>query len=99
VDTRTEKEFKSKRIPQAVFVPYQEKSLKDVVFDAALDDFSNLERLDKTKPTIFSCNGAECWKSYKASKFALAKGFADVYWFRGGLPEWEAAGLNVTKDQ
>nr|WP_295786625.1 rhodanese-like domain-containing protein [Rhodoferax sp.] len=98
VDTRTEKEFKAKHIPLAVFVPYHEKSLKDVVFDAALDDFSSLERLDKTKPIIFSCNGAECWKSYKASKFALTKSFGDVYWFRGGLPEWEAAGLHVTKD-
>lgn len=99
VDTRTEKEFKAKRMPTAVFAPYHEKSLKDVVFDVALDDFSSLDRLDKTKPTIFACNGAECWKSYKASKYALTKGFTDVYWFRGGLPEWEAAGLNVVKDQ
>ena len=99
VDTRTEKEFKAKRIPSAIFVPYHEKSLKDVVFDVALDDFAGLDRLDKSKPTIFACNGAECWKSYKASKFALSKGFTDVYWFRGGLPEWEAAGLNVAKDQ
>lgn len=99
VDTRTEKEFKAKRIPLAIFAPYIEKSVKDIVFDASLDDFSSLERLDKSKPTIFSCNGAECWKSYKASKLALTKGFSSVYWFRGGLPEWEAAGLNVSKDQ
>ena len=34
VDTRTEKEYKHKRIAQAVFAPYHEKSLKDVAFDA-----------------------------------------------------------------
>jgi rhodanese-related sulfurtransferase/ABC-type phosphate/phosphonate transport system substrate-binding protein len=95
VDTRSEKEYKTKRIAQAVYVPYHEKSLKDVAFDAAKDDFRDLSKLDKDKPTVFSCNGAECWKSYKASKAALAAGFKTVYWFRGGLPEWEATGMQV----
>lgn len=90
VDTRSEKEFKVRHIPQAVLVPYHEKSLKDVAFDVSKDDFAGLAKLDKGKPTIFACNGAECWKSYKASKAAVAAGFKKVYWFRGGLPEWEA---------
>ena len=32
---------------------------------------------------------------------ALSKGFTTVYWFRGGFPEWEAAGfpIEATKDQ
>lgn len=96
VDTRTEKEFKARRVPGAVFVPYHEKSLKDVAFDAKLDDFSGIDKLDPARPVIFACNGAECWKSYKASRVALAKGFRKVYWFRGGLPEWEASGLQAT---
>jgi rhodanese-related sulfurtransferase/ABC-type phosphate/phosphonate transport system substrate-binding protein len=98
VDTRSEKEYKAKHIPLAVFVPYHEKSLKDVAFDPAKDDFRELAKLNKDKPTIFSCNGAECWKSYKASRVALSKGFKTVYWFRGGLPEWEASGLQVAQD-
>jgi len=98
VDTRNEKEYRSKQIPGAVFVPYHEKSLKDVAYEASLDDFSGLAKLDPAKPTIFHCNGAECWKSYKASRAALAKGFKQVYWFRGGLPEWEAAGLQVLRE-
>lgn len=98
VDTRSEKEYKAKRIPHAVFVPYHEKSLKDVAFDPAKDDFRDLAKLDKDKPTVFSCNGAECWKSYKASKAALAAGFKKVYWFRGGLPEWESTGLQVAQN-
>lgn len=97
VDTRNEKEYRSKQIQGALFVPYHEKSLKDVAYDAALDDFSGLAKLDPARPTIFHCNGAECWKSYKASRAALAKGFRQVYWFRGGLPEWEAAGLQVLR--
>lgn len=98
VDARNAKEYKAKRIPKAVFIPYVEKSLKDVAFDASKDDFSGIEKLDKSKPTIFACNGAECWKSYKASAAALQKGFKQVYWFRGGLPEWESAGLPVARD-
>lgn len=98
VDTRTEKEYASKRIPGAVFVPYQEKSLKDVAFDASKDDFGGLSRLPRDKAAVFSCNGAECWKSYKASRAALAAGLKNVYWFRGGLPEWEAAGLPVERN-
>ncbi|WP_298835196.1 PhnD/SsuA/transferrin family substrate-binding protein [uncultured Piscinibacter sp.] len=98
VDTRTEKEYATKRIPGAVFVPYHEKSLKDVAFDASKDDFSGVAKLDRAKPTVFACNGAECWKSYKASRVALSSGLKEVYWFRGGLPEWEAAGLPVEKN-
>jgi rhodanese-related sulfurtransferase len=98
VDTRTEKEYKAKHVPKALLVPYHEKSLKDVAFDATQDDFSGLAGLDKSMPVIFACNGAECWKSYKASRSALASGFKRVYWFRGGLPEWEAAGLAVAKE-
>ena len=98
VDARSEKEYKAKRVPNAVFAPYLEKSLKDVAFDVSRDDPSAIAKLDKSKPTIFSCNGAECWKSYKASKYAAANGFTQVYWFRGGLPEWEANGLPVAQD-
>ena len=91
VDTRNAQEFQQKHIPGAVLVPYVEKSLKDVAYDRKLDDFSALGKLDKTMPTVFQCNGPECWKSYKASREALAAGFSKVYWFRGGMPEWEAA--------
>ena len=95
VDARTEKDFKTKRIRGAVSAPYVERSLKEVAFNAAQDDFQALDKLslDKAKPVIFACNGTECWLSYKAAKVATTKGFKSVYWLRGGLPEWEAAGL------
>lgn len=101
VDTRTEKEFQTRRIPGAVWAPYIEKSLKDIAFNAGQDDFSALGKLDKLDPNravIFACNGAECWKSYKAAKVAQQKGFKKVHWLRGGLPEWEAEGLPVQKE-
>jgi rhodanese-related sulfurtransferase len=95
IDVRLAKEYHEKHIRGAQSVPYAEKSLKDVAFDPALDQWAGPEKLDKAKPVIFHCNGAECWKSYKAAKVALSKGFTTIYWFRGGFPEWESSGLAV----
>jgi rhodanese-related sulfurtransferase len=95
IDVRLVKEYHEKHIKGAVSIPYGEKSLKDVAFDPAVDDWAGPAKLDKDKPVIFQCNGAECWKSYKAAQVALSKGFTQVYWLRGGFPEWEAAGFPV----
>jgi len=95
IDVRIAKEYQEKHIRGAISIPYNEKSLKDVAFDTALDEWAGPEKLDKNQPVIFQCNGPECWKSYKAARVALSKGFKTVYWFRGGYPEWEAAGLPV----
>ena len=95
IDVRIAKEYQEKHIRGAISIPYSEKSLKDVAFEPALDEWAGPEKLDKNQPVIFQCNGPECWKSYKAAKVALAKGFRTVYWFRGGYPEWETAGLPV----
>jgi rhodanese-related sulfurtransferase/ABC-type phosphate/phosphonate transport system substrate-binding protein len=97
VDVRSEKEYNEGHIPGAILVPYGEKSLKDIAFDPAVDHFAGVDKLDRNKPVIFACNGAECWKSYKAAKAAVARGFTTVYWFRGGLPEWKAEGLSVER--
>ncbi len=99
VDTRVENEFKEGHIPGAVNIPYKEKSAKEVAFDAKLDswDMSKLPA-DKNAPIILQCNGAECWKSYKSSKLALDDKRTNVYWFRGGLPEWKEAGLPVVRN-
>ena len=94
-DTRSQKEYDSEHIKGSVLVPYLEKSLKETDFDASKDDFSALARLPRQSPVVFLCNGPECWKSYKASRAAVAAGFAEVYWFRGGMPEWRARRLPV----
>lgn len=95
VDVRSEREYLEGHIPGARLVPYGEKSLKDIAFDPRADNFPGVDKLDKSRPVIFACNGAECWKSYKASKAAVERGFKEVYWFRGGLPEWREQGLPV----
>ena len=98
VDTRIESEYRDLHISGAKWVPYQEKSLKDVGYDGTQDNFSGVKALNPKVPTIFQCNGPECWKSYKACRTALALGFAKVYWYRGGMPDWLAAGLPTSRD-
>ena len=46
-------------------------------------------------PVVFFCEGAECWESYNAALRAQKIGFNKVYWYRGGIYSWKAAGLSV----
>jgi rhodanese-related sulfurtransferase len=94
VDTRVAAEYAEKTIKGAKSVPYKEKSAKDVTFDATQDSF-DLSKLtaDKAAPVVFFCNAGSCWKSYKASVVAIKAGYSKIHWFRGGMPEWVAAGL------
>ncbi|MBA3252688.1 MAG: rhodanese-like domain-containing protein [Pseudomonadota bacterium] len=93
VDVRTEREYNAKHARGSILIPYGEKSLKALDFDSKTDSFGGLSKLDKSQPVVFFCNGAECWKSYKASKVAADSGFTSVYWLRGGMPEWTTENL------
>ena len=94
IDTRVAAEYAEKTIKGSKNVPYKEKSAKEVGFDASQDQF-DLSKLpaDKAAPMVMFCNAGECWKSYKGSSAAVKAGYTKVYWFRGGMPEWAAAGL------
>ena len=96
IDTRNKDEFKAGHLPGAKLVPYVEKSAKDPDFDAKADQF-DLGQLpaNKASTLVFSCNGPECWKSFKASDVAAKAGYTRVRWFRGGFPEWRDAGMPV----
>ncbi|MCR6643755.1 MAG: rhodanese-like domain-containing protein [Terricaulis sp.] len=45
------------------------------------------------RPLVFFCAGAACWESYNAVLRARAAGYTRLYWYRGGLASWRAAGL------
>lgn len=94
-DTRIEEEHREGHIKGAQWLPYAEKSAKEVGFDSGKDKFDLARIADKKAPVIFACNGPECWKSYKSSVAALKAGYTQVYWFRGGFPEWAAKGYPV----
>ena len=99
-DVRVEEEFEKAHIPGARSVAYKEGSAKEVDFDRADDQFA-LYKLpkDKNTPFIMYCDGTICWKSYKSAVMAMEAGHKNVYWFRGGLPEWKEAGLPIAAKQ
>lgn len=47
---------------------------------------------DRHRPLVFFCLSSECWLSYNAALRAVAFGFRDVMWYRGGVEAWREAG-------
>ncbi|MBI4998535.1 MAG: PhnD/SsuA/transferrin family substrate-binding protein [Rhodocyclales bacterium] len=97
-DGRTEEEYRTGRPAGARWLPYVERSNKETDFDAGKDEFE-VGRLpaDKGQEVMFSCGGPECWKSYKSARRAMKEGYKKIYWFRGGIKEWQDAGLPIDK--
>lgn len=93
-DVRVEEEYLKAHIPGALSVTYRESSAKEVGFDPGDDQWA-LNRLPKDKNAAFIvyCDGTICWRGYKAASMAVKAGYKNVYWFRGGFPEWREAGL------
>jgi rhodanese-related sulfurtransferase len=93
VDVRSAAEYQVKHIPSAQLVSYEERSPRFIGADFRNDGF-DLAKLSGFKRVVMYCNGPECWKSFKAVQQAKASGqFEAVFWFRGGMPEWEKSGL------
>jgi rhodanese-related sulfurtransferase len=63
-------------------------------------DCNSLARLigTRTTPVIFYCNGVHCDRSGRAVGIAVACGYRDVYWFRGGIEEWRAKEFPLIQD-
>jgi ABC-type phosphate/phosphonate transport system substrate-binding protein/rhodanese-related sulfurtransferase len=97
-DVRSEKEFRDAHPKGAIHLPYKESSKKEIGFDRQQDQFALADAAkDKNASLVLFCNGAECWKSYKASTWALQAGYKNIYWFRGGYPEWRDKRLPLEK--
>lgn len=94
-DVRVATEYAEEHIKGAISLPYAEKSKKEVAYDVALDSFDD-SKLPASN-SIFQCNGKDCWKSYKACTWAYKKGKKDLYWFRGGIPEWKQSKFETEK--
>ena len=95
-DVRLDEEFNHGHVPGAILVPYNEGSAKEVGFDPGDDKFDfNKLPADKNAAFMMYCDGTICWKSYKSTVLAIQNGWKNVIWFRGGFPEWKAAGFPV----
>jgi rhodanese-related sulfurtransferase len=43
---------------------------------------------DKGRPMVFFCVDSECWLSYNSALRAIALGYTNVMWYRGGIASW-----------
>jgi rhodanese-related sulfurtransferase len=46
---------------------------------------------DRSRPMVFFCVDSECWLSYNAALRAIALGYSNVMWYRGGIASWRIA--------
>lgn len=44
---------------------------------------------NKQVPIVTYCQGPQCWMSYNAALRAIALGYSNVLWYRGGLEAWQ----------
>ncbi|MBB5206293.1 PQQ-dependent catabolism-associated CXXCW motif protein [Inhella inkyongensis] len=49
----------------------------------------------KDKPVVTYCLNHDCWLSWNAAMRLAKIGYKNVFWYRGGIQSWRAAGLPV----
>jgi len=80
IDSRVASEHRAAHIPTSINVPAN-----------TMDQNRGKFPSDLNHVLVFYCNGwPECKKSHDASATAVGWGYRRVYWFRDGLPAWQA---------
>jgi PQQ-dependent catabolism-associated CXXCW motif protein len=81
-------------LPRAIWLPGagRGQSLQDAVQQQLATTLNVSTKGDRRRPLVFFCQGPQCWLSYNAVLRAVALGYDAVYWYRGGIEAWLAAG-------
>jgi PQQ-dependent catabolism-associated CXXCW motif protein len=81
-------------LPGAIWLPGagRGQSFDDPVQARLAIALEALTDRDRTRPMVFFCSGVQCWLSYNASLRAVALGYTEVCWYRGGIEAWIDAG-------
>jgi PQQ-dependent catabolism-associated CXXCW motif protein len=77
---------------QAVWLA-QPGTFDDATQKQAVAAFQQATGGRKDMPIILYCQSTQCWMSYNAALRAIAAGYTNVLWYRGGIEAWRAAGL------
>jgi len=85
IDVRNDADWEAGRIPGALHL-----ELKRVFSAESLGAV-----VAKDQDVIVYCNGIQCPRSSEAATKAVAWGYAKVYYYRLGFPDWQAAGYAV----
>ena len=81
-------------LPGAIWLPGAGRGLSftDSVQARLAQTLKAMTKGDRKRPLVFFCQGPQCWLSYNAALRAVALGYEAVYWYRGGIEAWLAAG-------
>jgi rhodanese-related sulfurtransferase len=85
IDVRNHADWEAGRIPGAIHL-----ELDKVFTEASL---SAVARPDQD--VVLYCNGTKCPRSSQAAASAVSWGFARVYYYRLGFPDWRGSGYPV----
>ena len=85
VDVRTDADWEAGRIPGAVHLD----------LDRALTEASLRAVARPDQAVVMYCNGTKCPRSSQAAAAAVGWGFRQVFYYRLGFPDWQAAGYPV----
>jgi rhodanese-related sulfurtransferase len=85
VDVRNEADWEAGRIPGAVHLE----------LDKGLNEASLRAVARPDQAVVMYCNGTKCPRSSQAAASAVGWGFTQVFYYRLGLPDWQAAGYPV----
>lgn len=88
-------------LPGAVWIPGAGRG--DNFIDTTQAELSvllaGLTAGNRDRALVFFCVNAQCWLSFNAARRAIAAGYREVYWYRGGYAAWKAAGLPLVPIQ
>ncbi len=79
IDLRKKEGYQTEKVPGSIWM-----DINEIITNPAV-----LEKLDKNKVYVTLCNGVGCWKSPACALIMKALGFKNVYWYRGGFPDWQ----------
>lgn len=85
VDVRTHARWSLGHVPGATLLDFEESFTEASLSAVAAKD----------RPVVIYCEGPRCLRSSEASRRAVSWGFTEVRYFRGGFPDWKAAGNPV----
>jgi Rhodanese-like domain len=72
-------------------------TVKDAEFQSRFFKLLELLAPGKTQTLVVYGGSRNLWFSVNAAVRAQKSGYSDVYWYRGGLESWKAAGLPTAK--
>jgi len=80
LDTRGKHAYQESRIPNSINLDFKGEHFNKDNFEKIIGDTD--------QKIVIYCNGEKCLRSSGASEKAIQWGYKNIYYFRGGFPDW-----------